>query len=147
MPGDYDKIVNAQNVLFQYSTSNNPPQNTDELITLFNCELIDESVFDRRNPRAGPIDTPTFSLVEIMADAVLDEDIYQDFKDLRKLSTRGALPSNFYQIDAQAADVGGGDDFVDNGTFTVRRMHTKAAEQGRYEVSLIIRVVPGTRNA
>lgn len=145
MPGDYDKIVNAQNVLFQYSDSNNPPDPTDELITLFNCELIDESVFDRRNPRGGPIDTPTFSLVEIMADAVLDEDVYQDFKNLRKLSTRGALTSNFYQIDAQAALAG--DDFADNGSFTVRRMHTKAAEQGRYEVSLILRVTPGTRNA
>jgi len=143
MPGDYGKVVNAQNVLFQYSDTTIVA--ADELITLFNCELIDESVFDRRNPRAGPIDTPTFSLVEIMADAVLDDEIYQDFKDLRKLTTRGVLPVNFYQIDAQAANVA--DDFVDSGTFTVRRMHSKAAEQGRYEVSLILRIVPDSRNA
>ena len=146
MPGDYTKVVNAQNVLFYYTNSLpiNKAEGGDELITLFNVELIDESVIDRRNPRAGPIDTPTFSLVEIIADAVLDTEVYNDFKALRKLSIRGGLTRNFYEIDAEAPI--SGDDFSDTGSFTVRRMHTKAAEQGRYEVSLTLRLVPGTRN-
>ena len=145
--GDFDKLVNAQNVQFWYSVSNDPPILTDEWITIFNVEIIDESVFDRRNPRGGPVDTPTFSMVEIMCDAILDEDTYSDWKGFRVLTTRGALPQVFYNVEAQAPLASGADDFSDNGTFTVRRMHTKAAEQGRYEVSLIIRVVPGTRNA
>ena len=111
---------------------------------MFNVELVDESVIDRRNPRGGPLDTPTFNLIEIIADAVLDNDVYSDFKNLRKVQPRGSLTSNFYNIDAESID--SGQDFSDTGSFIVRRMHTKAAEQGRYEVSLTLRLVPGTRN-
>ena len=67
--GDFSKVVNAQNVTFTKGASG-------EVITLFDINLIDESIIDRRNPRGGSIDTPTFPLIEIEASATLSEDVY-----------------------------------------------------------------------
>ena len=130
--GDFSKVVNAQNVTFEKGASG-------EVITLYNIRLSDESIIDRRNPRAGPIDTPTFSLIEIVADAVLSEDVYLAFRAMRQLTVRGALPTDTFKIIATAISTAT-DDFEETGTFILRRMEDIAQEQGRYEVTLTIRI-------
>ena len=58
--GDFTKVVNAQNVTLEKGASG-------EVITLYNIRLSDESIIDRRNTRDGSIDTPAFSIIEIIA--------------------------------------------------------------------------------
>lgn len=130
--GDYSAVVNAQNVTFIKGAEG-------EVITLYDISLVDESVIDRRNPRDGPIDTPTFSLIEIVASAVISEDLYQSFRLMRQLTSRGALPTDDFSIVATAISTAA-DDFTDSGTFILRRMESKAQEQGRYEVTLTMRI-------
>lgn len=130
--GVFANIINAQNVTFQKGSEG-------ELITLYDIRLIDESVIDRRNARGGPIDTPTFSLIEIVAKASLSEDVYLSFRLMRQLTARGALPTDTFNIVATAPS-GAAADFTDSGTFILRRMEDIAQEQGRYEVELTIRI-------
>lgn len=130
--GDYTKVVNAQNVTFETGSDG-------EVLTLYNCRLSDESVIDRRNPRNGPIDTPTFQLIELIADAVIDKDLYTKFRNMRILTSRGALPTDTFNL--VATNIGApADDFTDSGTFILRRMEDIAQEQGRYEVTLTMRI-------
>ena len=130
--GDFSKVVNAQNVTFEKGASG-------ELVTLYNIRLIDESTIDRRNTRQQPIDTPTHSLIEIIADATLSEDAYLAFRAMRQLSSRGALPTDTFKIIATAISTAA-DDWEETGTFILRRMEDIAQEQGRYEVNLTIRI-------
>lgn len=129
--GDYTKLVNAQNVTFK--------KGTDEAVTLYNIRLSDESVIDRRNARGGPIDTPTFSIVEVIADCVLSEDLYTAFRAMRVLTSRGALPTATYAIVATAISASA-DDWTETGTFILRKMEDIALEKGRYEVTLTLRL-------
>lgn len=130
--GDFSKVVNAQNVTFEKGASG-------ELVTLHNIRLSDESIIDRRNARGGPIDTPTFSLIEIVAEATLSEDAYLAFRAMRQLTTRGALPSDSFKIIATAIS-SAADDWEETGNFILRRMEDIAQEQGRYDVTLTIRI-------
>lgn len=130
--GDFNKVVNAQNVTFEKGAEG-------ELVTLYNIRLSDESIIDRRNARGGPIDTPTFSLIEIIAEATLSEDAYLSFRAMRQLTTRGALPTDTFKIIATAKSAAI-DDWTETGTFILRRMEDIAQEQGRYEVTLTIRI-------
>ncbi len=130
--GDFTKVVNAQNVTLEVGVSG-------EVITLYNIRVLDESVIDRRNPRAGPIDTPSFSLIEVTGDAVLSEDLYLHMRALRQLSTRGALPTEAVKVVATNIGVIA-DDWTETGTYLLRRMETNAQERGRYEVNLTMRI-------
>ncbi len=130
--GDYGKVVNAQNVTLTLAASG-------EVITLYNCRLTDESIIDRRNPRDGPIDTPSFSLIEIAAECVLSEDLYLHWRAMRQLTTRGALPTEAFTLVATNIGVGA-DDWTESGTYILRRMEDIAQEAGRYEVSVIMRI-------
>jgi hypothetical protein len=130
--GVYADIVNAQNVTFTKGAEG-------EVITLYDIRLIDESIIDRRNARAGPIDTPTFSLIEIVAKASISKDLYTSFRLMRQLTTRGALPTDTFGIVATSPS-GAAADFTDSGTFILRRMEDIAQEQGRYEVELTMRI-------
>ena len=130
--GDFDKVVNAQNVTFTKGASG-------EVITLYDIKLIDESVIDRRNTREQPVDTPTHSLLEIEASAVLSEDLYLAYRAMRQLTSRGALPTDTFTIVATAISTAT-DDWTESGTFILRRMESIAQEQGRYEVRLTIRI-------
>lgn len=130
--GDYTKVVNAQNVTFTVGSEG-------EVITLFDARLNDESVIDRRNPRAGPIDTPSFSLIEFVGKCVISKDLYTHFRGRRQLSTRGALPIEAITIIAQNIGIAA-DDFTEAGAYILRRMDSIAQERGRYEVELTIRM-------
>jgi len=130
--GDFTKVVNAQNVTLEKGASG-------EVITLYNIRLSDESIIDRRNTRDGSIDTPAFSIIEIIADAVLSEDVYDAYRAMRQLTTRGALPTDTFKIVATAIS-GSGDDWTETGTFILRRMEDIAQEAGRYEVTLTLRI-------
>ena len=130
--GDFTKVVNAQNVTLEVGVSG-------EILTLYNVRYTDESVIDRRNPRAGPIDTPSFSLLEITGDCVLSEDLYLHMRALRQITTRGALPSEAVKLVATNIGVIA-DDWTETGTYILRRMETIAQEAGRYEVNLTMRV-------
>lgn len=130
--GDFTKVVNAQNVTLEVGSSG-------EIITLYNVRVLDESTIDRRNPRAGPIDTPTFSLIEITGDAVLSEDLYLHMRALRQLTSRGALPTE--QVQVIATNIGVvADDWTETGTYILRRMESIAQEFGRYEVNMTMRI-------
>ena len=130
--GDFTKVVNAQNVTMEVGGSG-------EILTLYNVRIVDESTIDRRNPRVGPIDTPSFSLIEITGDAVLSEDLYLHMRALRQLSTRGALPTE--QVQVIATNIGViADDWTETGTYILRRMESIAQELGRYEVNLTMRI-------
>jgi len=130
--GDFTKVVNAQNVTFEVGTSG-------EIITLYHNRITDESTIDRRNSRDGPIDTPTFSLIEITGDAVLAEDLYLHMRALRQLTSRGALPTE--QVKVIATNIGViADDWTETGTYILRRMESIAQEAGRYEVNLTMRI-------
>jgi hypothetical protein len=130
--GDASKVVNAQNVTITVGAEG-------EVITLYDCSLIDESFIDRRNPRSGPIDTPSFSLIEIVGKCVISKALYTYFRTLRQLSTRGALPTDTISVIATNIGVSA-DDFTDSGTYILRRMASIAQERGRYEVELTIRM-------
>ena len=130
--GDFSKVVNAQNVTLEKGASG-------EVITLYNIRLSDESIIDRRNTRDGSIDTPAFSIIEVIADAVLSEDLYLAYRAMRQLTSRGALPSDTFKIIATAIS-SASDDWEETGTFILRRMEDIAQEQGRYEVTLTLRI-------
>ena len=130
--GDASKLINAQNVKFTFGGSG-------EVLSLYDISYIDESVLDRRNTRDGAVDTPSFSLIEIIASANIDEDLYIALRALRQLTTRGALPTAAFTIVATAIS-SSTDDFTISGTFTLRRMESKAAESGRYEVTMTMRL-------
>jgi len=129
--GNYDKVVNAQNVLFKKGTS--------EFITLTDIQITDETPMDRTHPRGGALDTPSFSLIEIDAQVTLDATIYADFRAMRQLTARGALPTASYNILAEAPS-GSGDDWTETGTFIVRRMNPVAPERGRYTTRVTLRL-------
>lgn len=129
--GVFGDIINAQNVLFQ--------KGNDEYIQLHNIRLIDESIIDRAHLRGGAKDTPTFSLIEIVADISVDKATYDSFRSMRQLTTRGALPTASYKIVAQAPS-GAAKDFTETGTFIVRRMESVAPEQGNYNTNIILRL-------
>jgi len=133
--GDFTKAINAQNVLLEVGNDN-------EVATLFNIRHSSESIIDRVNTRAGPIDTPTFTLDEIIADCTISEDLYDHFLAQRVLSDRGALPSEAFKIIGQAAAVSGADDTELTGNYILRRFEDIAQEQGRYTVTLTMRVTP-----
>ena len=130
--GVYADLVNAQNVTFEKGVGG-------EVITLYDIQLKDESIIDRRNARDGPIDTPTFPLIEIIAKAVISKDLYSSFRGMRQITTRGALPTDSFTINAVSIS-GAAADFTDSGTFILRDMTDIAAEQGRYEVQLTMRI-------
>lgn len=130
--GNYSKVVNAQNVTISVGAQG-------EVITLFDARLNDESVIDRRNARDGAIDTPSFSLIEFVGKCVIDDDVYAYFRNLRQLSTRGALPTDTINIISENIGIAA-DDFTDSGTYILRRMDSIAQERGRYEVELTIRM-------
>lgn len=130
--GNFSKVVNAQNVTLEKGASG-------EVITLYNIRLSDESIIDRRNTRDGSIDTPAFSIIEIIADAVLSEDLYLAYRAMRQLTSRGALPTDTFKIIATAIS-SAADDFEETGTFILRRMEDIAQEAGRYEVTLTLRI-------
>lgn len=130
--GDFTKVANAQNVTMEVGSSG-------EILTLYNVKILDESPIDRRVPRGGPIDTPSFSLIEITGDAVLSEDLYLHMRALRQITTRGALPTE--QVKVIATNIGVvADDWTETGTYILRRMESLAQEAGRYEVNLTMRV-------
>ena len=130
--GNFSKVVNAQNVTLEKGASG-------EVVTLYNIRLSDESIIDRRNTRDGSIDTPAFSIIEIVADAVLSEDLYLAYRAMRQLTTRGALPTDTFKIIATAIS-SAADDWEEEGTFILRRMEDIAQEAGRYEVTLTLRI-------
>lgn len=131
--GDYGKVVNAQNVTFTVAA-------LGEVITLFDARLNDESIIDRRNPRNGPIDTPSFSLIEFIGKCVISKDLYTHFRAQRQLTTRGALPTEAISIIAENIGIAA-DDFTDSASsYILRRMDSIAQERGRYEVELTIRM-------
>lgn len=130
--GDYGKVANAQNVTIAVGSEG-------EVVTLFDARLNDESIIDRRNPRAGPIDTPSFSMIEFVGKCVIDDDLYAYFRALRQLTTRGALPTDTINIITENIGIAD-DDFTDSGTYILRRMDSIAQERGRYEVELTIRM-------
>ncbi len=131
--GDFDAVVNAQNVTIQVGSEG-------EVITLFDAKLIDESVLDRRNTRSGFIDTPSFSLIEFVGKCVISEDLYTHFRGQRQLSSRGALPTESISIIAENIGIAA-DDFTDTASsYVLRRMDSIAQERGRYEVELTIRM-------
>ncbi len=132
--GDFTKVINAQNVLLEVGAQG-------EVITLYNLRHSSESIIDRRNTRGGSIDTPAFTLDEIVADCTISKDLYDFFIGLRSLGTRGALTSTSFTITgvAKSADV---DNVVITGDFILRRLEDIGQEQGRYEVTLTMRVIP-----
>ena len=131
--GEYDKAVNAQNVTITVGSEG-------EVITLYDTRLNDESVIDRRNPRNGPIDTPSFSLIEFIGKCVISKDLYTHFRTMRQATTRGALPTEAISIIAENIGIAA-DDFTDSATsYILRRMDSIAQERGRYEVELTIRM-------
>jgi hypothetical protein len=132
--GDFTKVINAQNVLLSVGAQG-------EVVTLYNLRHMSESIIDRRNTRGGSIDTPTFTLDEIIADATISKALYQHFEGQRVLSSRGALPSESFTITGEAISTGA-DDVVITGNYILRRMEDIGQEQGRYEVTLTMRVTP-----
>lgn len=131
--GDYGKVVNAQNVTISVGAQG-------EVLTLYDARLNDESVIDRRNPRNGPIDTPSFSLIEFVGKAVISKDLYTHFRTMRQLTSRGALPKESIAILAENIGIAA-DDFTDTASsYILRRMDSIAQERGRYEVELTIRM-------
>jgi hypothetical protein len=133
--GDLSKAVNAQNVLL----SVNSP--LEEVVTLYNIRHSSESILDRRNTRAGAIDTPSFTLDEITADCTISKDLYDHFSALRVLTSRGALPVDDFRITGEAISVVG-DDVIVTGSYVLRRLEDVGQEQGRYDVTLTMRVTP-----
>jgi len=131
MTGSADNIINAQNVLFK--------KGTGEFILLTNIKLLDESIIDRKHTRGGAIDTPSFSLIEISADITVDKATYNDFRTMRKPTSRGALPTASYNIVAQSI-AGASEDFTETGTFIVRRMESTAPESGKYTTNVTLRL-------
>lgn len=131
--GDFTKVVNAQNVTLQVGSEG-------EVITLYDARLNDESVIDRRNTRAGFLDTPSFSLIEFVGKAVISKDLYTHFRGQRQLTDRGALPTESITIIAENIGLSA-DDFTESATsYILRRMDSIAQERGRYEVELTIRM-------
>jgi len=137
--GDFTKVVNAQNVLLEVGTQG-------EVITLFNIRHSSESIIDRVNTRGGPIDTPTFTLDEIIADCTISKDLYDHFIGQRTLTDRGALPSESFTITGESildtTGPVGGNDVIITGNYILRRLEDIAQEQGRYTVTLTMRVTP-----
>jgi len=131
--GNYDNVVNAQNVLFYKGTI------ADEYITLTDIRITDETPIDRTHPRGGALDTPSFSLIEIDAEVTLDKAVYADFRAMRQLTSRGALPTSPYVIVAQSP-AGASEDWTETGTFIVRRMNPVAPERGRYTTRVTLRL-------
>lgn len=132
--GDFTKVINAQNVLLEVG-------NEGEVITLFNIRHSSESIIDRVNTRGGPIDTPTFTLDEIIADCTISKLLYDHFIGQRTLSDRGALPSETFKITGEAISAAA-DDVIIQGSYILRRLEDIAQEQGRYTVTLTMRVTP-----
>lgn len=132
--GDFTKVINAQNVLLAVGAQG-------EVITLYNIRHSSESIIDRRNTRGGSIDTPSFTLDEIIADCTISKALYQHFETLRVLTSRGALPSESFTITGEAISTGA-DDVVITGSYILRRMEDIGQEQGRYEITLTMRVTP-----
>ena len=130
--GVFANVMNAQNVTLKVDSS-------DDVISLFNIRLSDQSVLDRRNARDGAIDTPSFALLEITADAVVDKALYEHFQTQRILTDRGALPSEAFSITAAAISTSSFDSTV-SGTYTLRGLDVVAAERGRYECTLTMRI-------
>lgn len=135
--GDLSKAINAQNVLLEVGSEG-------EVITLYNIRHSSESILDRRNTRGGSIDTPAFTLDEIIADCTISKLLFDHFTSLRVLTGRGALPSESFTITGESIDATNvpNDDVVVTGDYILRRLEDIGQEQGRYEVTLTMRVTP-----
>ena len=131
MTGSIGDAINAQNVKLSV--------NSGELIGIYNISLVDESPMERRNTRAGSIDTPSFNMVEVTSECTISSDVYTVLTDLRKLSTKGALTSATFSIagtpwnDSATAVTAAG-------SFILRRLELLAQERGNYNVRITMRI-------
>lgn len=130
--GNFADVINAQNVTFQ--------NGNDEFITLTDIELVDESVIDRTHPRDGALDMPSFSIIEISATITVAKAVYDNFRAMRQITTRGALPSASYKLVATSINPAGTSDFTETGTYIVRRMASTAPERGTYTTRVTLRL-------
>lgn len=135
--GVFANVINAQNVILEVGTQG-------EVLTLFNIVTTDDSTLDRRNTRGGPIDTPTFNLREITADATISNDLYEHFESLRSLTGTGGLSSESFTITGENLSGDNSDDVSITGTYVLRRLETRGAERGRYDITLTMRLIEAT---
>lgn len=129
--GNLSKSVNSNFVALKKGSS--------EIITLLNATLADETTIDRQHTRDGSLDTPSFPLIEITGDAIIDKDLYTSLRAMRQLSSRGALPTDTFAIIATNIGVSG-DDFTETGTFILRRMTSAAIKDTAYVVNITLRL-------
>lgn len=133
--GDFAKIINAQNVQLEVDGA------ADEVITLYNLRTVKDFGINRRNTRGGAVDTPTYAIKEIIADATVSQDVYNFFDTQSEITPRGGFDEDTFTITGEAIS-DDADNVVISGTYYVRRLETLGAERGQYDINLTLRIKP-----